>query len=151
MPFLTTFPRKPSFFRTFPSVKSHGSYLILRTARWHGCPVVVPQAYRTVRAALSQTSFFESRTRAIQGPAWKASTTLRADHRRRLIPSGTPEARVAAELSVRAPTLQELYPGARAQAPRQKGAHIERRPRPRQMDDGALANANKAEAATTGS
>jgi len=56
---------------------------------------------------------------------------------------------VAAELSVRAPTLRELYPGARAQAPRQKGARIERRPRPRRTDDGALADANKAEAATT--
>ncbi len=79
---------------------------------------------------------------------WKASATLRADHRRRLIPRGTPEARVAAELSVRARTLQELYPGARAQAPRQKGAHIERRPRPHRMDDGTLADANKAKAAT---
>ncbi len=56
---------------------------------------------------------------------------------------------VAAELSVRARTLQEQYPGARAQAPRQKGAHVERRPRPRRMDDGALGDANKAEAATT--
>ncbi len=111
--------------------------------------MVVPQAYRTVRAALSQTRFFGSRTQAIQGSAWKASATLRADHRRQLIPCGTPEAQVAAELSVRALTLQELYPGARAQALRQKGAHIERRPRPRRMDDGALANANKAEAATT--
>ena len=73
---------------------------------------------------------------------------LRADHRR-LIPSGTPEAQVAAELSVRARTLRERYPGACAQAPRQKGAHIERRPRPRRMDDGELADANKAEAATT--
>ncbi len=56
---------------------------------------------------------------------------------------------MAAELSVRAPTLRELYLGARAQAPRQKGARIERPPRPRRTDDGALANANKAEAATT--
>ncbi len=86
---------------------------------------------------------------APQGPAWKASTTLRADHRRRLISSGTPEARVAAELSLRARTLQERYPGACAQAPRQEGAHIERRPRLRRMDEGALADANKAEAVTT--
>ncbi len=149
MPFLTTFTRKPLFFRTFPSIKSRGSCLISRMAKWHGCPVVVPQAYRTVQAALSQTRFFESQTQAIQGPAWKASATLRADHRRRLFPRRTPEAGVAAELSVRAPTLRELYPGARAQAPRQKGAHIERRPRPHWMDDGALANANKTEAATT--
>ncbi len=149
LPFLTTFTRKLSFFRTFPLIKSRGSYLISRTAKWHGCPVVVPQAYRRVRAALSQTRFFGSRTQAIQGPAWKASATLHANHRRQLIPRGTPEARVAAELSVQAPTLQELYSGARAQAPRQKGAHIKRQPRPRRMDDGALANADKAEAATT--
>jgi hypothetical protein len=148
-PFLTTFPRKLSFFRMFPSIKSRGSYLISRTAIWHGCPVVVPQAYvRYERISLKQV-FFESRTRASQGPAWKASATLRADHRRRLIPSGTPEVRVAAELSLQARTLRELYPGARAQAPRQKDAHIERWPRPRWMEDGALANANKAEAATT--
>ncbi len=56
---------------------------------------------------------------------------------------------MAAEFSVQACTLREQYPGARAQAPRQKGAHIERRPRLRQMDDGALADANKAEAAMT--
>jgi hypothetical protein len=98
--------------------------------------------------ALSQTRFFESRTRACQRPAWKASATLRADHRRQLIPRGIPEAGVAAELSLWACTLRELYPGAHAQALRQKGAHIERRPRPRQMDDAALANTNRAKAAT---
>ncbi len=86
---------------------------------------------------------------ASQGLVWKASTTLRADHHRQLIPSGTPEARVAAELRVQARTLQERCPGARAQALRQKGAHIERQPSPRRMDDGALADANKADAATT--
>ncbi len=74
---------------------------------------------------------------------------LRADHRWQLIPPKTPEARVAAELSLLARTLQEQYPGACAQAPRQKDAHIERRLRPRRMDDGALAYANKAEAAST--
>ncbi len=74
---------------------------------------------------------------------------LRADHRRQLIPSETPKARVAAELSVQARILRERYPGARAQAPRQKGAHIERRLRLRRMDNGALADANKAKAATT--
>jgi hypothetical protein len=74
---------------------------------------------------------------------------LRADHHRQLIPPRTPEAQVAAELSVRACTLQERYPGARVQAPRQKDAHIKCRPRPRRMDDGALAYANKAEAAPT--
>ncbi len=99
--------------------------------------------------ALSQTRFFESRTRAIQGPAGKASATMCADHCWRLTPRGTPEARAAAELSVRTCTLRERYPGARAPATRQKGAHIERQPRLRRMDDGALADANKAEAATT--
>jgi hypothetical protein len=74
---------------------------------------------------------------------------LRADHRRQLIPPRTSKARVAAELSLQARTLREKYPGVRAQAPRQKDTHIERRPRPRQMDDGVLAYANKAEAATT--
>ena len=131
----------------------------MRTAKWHGCPVVVPQAYvryerikRFLLAktlALSQTRFFESRTRAIQGPTWKVSTMLLANCCQQLIPRGTPKAQVAAELSVRAHTLRERYPGARAQAPRQKGARIERRPRPRRMDNGALADANKAEAATT--
>jgi hypothetical protein len=121
--------------------------------------MVVPQAYVRTSAikrlllaktlALSQTRLFESRTRAIQGPTWKASATLRADRRWRLIPRGTPKAQVAAELSVQAGTLRERYPGARAQASRQKGAHTEHRPRPRRMDDGALADANKAEAATT--
>ncbi len=54
-----------------------------------------------------------------------------------------------AELSLRACTLREPYPGARAQAPLQKGAHTKRRPRPRRMDDGALADTSKAEAAPT--
>ena len=64
-----------------------------------------------------------------------------------LIPPRTPKARVAAESSLRACTLRERYPGVHAQAPRQKEAHTERRLRPRQMDDGMLADANKAEAA----
>jgi hypothetical protein len=72
---------------------------------------------------------------------------LRADHRRWLIPPRSPKAQVAAELSLPAFTLWEWYPGARAQVPRQKDAHTNRRPRPRRMDDGALADANKAEAA----
>jgi hypothetical protein len=76
----------------------------------------------------------------------QASATLRADHRQQLIPPRTPIAQVAVELSLRACTLREQYPGARAQAPRQKEAHTERWPRPRLMDDGTLADANKAEA-----
>jgi hypothetical protein len=55
--------------------------------------------------------------------------------------------RVEAELSIRACTLQEPYPGAPIQAPRQKDAHTKRRPRPHWLDDGVLADANKAEAA----
>jgi hypothetical protein len=74
---------------------------------------------------------------------------LRADHRRRLIPPRTLKAQVAAELSLRARTLREQYSGAPVQAPCQNDAHIKRWPRPRQMDDGALAYANKAEAAPT--
>jgi hypothetical protein len=122
---------------------SRGSPTSVRTVRAH-------QAFLTSKNASSLSNkVFESRTRPIEGPTWKASTTLRADRRRRLIPCGTPKAQVAAELSVRARTLRERYPGARARAPRQKGAHIERWPRPRRTDDGALADANKAEAATT--
>jgi hypothetical protein len=49
-------------------------------------------------------------------------------------------------MSLRPWALQEQYPGARARAPRQKEAHTERWPRPRQMDDGTLADANRAEA-----
>jgi len=99
--------------------------------------------------ALSQTKFLESRTRPSRDLRGQASATLRTNHCRQLIPPRTPEARVAVELSLRACTLRERYPGARVQAPRQKGAHTERQPRPRRMDDGALAYANKAEAATT--
>jgi hypothetical protein len=76
----------------------------------------------------------------------QVSTTLRADHCQRWIPPRTPEAQLAAELSLRAYTLQEQYPGARAQAPRQKDARTERRPRPCWMDDGMHADASKAEA-----
>jgi hypothetical protein len=74
---------------------------------------------------------------------------LCADHHWELIPPRTPEARVAGELSLRACTLQERYPGAHGQAPGQKGAHTKRRPMPRRMDDGALAYATKADAAMT--
>ena len=52
-----------------------------------------------------------------------------------------------AELSLRTCTLRERYTGARTHAPRQKDAHTERQPRPCWMDDGPLADANKAEAA----
>jgi hypothetical protein len=52
--------------------------------------------------------------------------------------------RVASELSLRACTLRERYPGAHAQVPHQKDAHTKRRLRPSRMDDGALADANKA-------
>ena len=72
---------------------------------------------------------------------------LSADHLGNLIPPRTPKAQVAAELSPRAWTLQEQYPGARPQTPLQKEAHTKRSPRPCWMDDGTHADANKAEAA----
>ncbi len=122
---------------------SRGSPTSVRMVQAH-------QAFLSSKNASSLSNkVFESPTRAIRGPAWKASATLRADYCWRIIPRGTPKAQVAAELSVRACTLRERYPGARAQALRQKGARIKRRPRPRRTDDGALADANKAEAATT--
>ena len=74
---------------------------------------------------------------------------LRADHCQQLIPPRTPEAQIAAELSLLACTLRERYPGARAQAPHQKDAHTERRLRPCWMDDGTHADASKAEAEPT--
>ncbi len=43
------------------------------------------------------------------------------------------------ELSLQAHTLREQYPGTHVQAPHQKDAPIERRPRPRQMNDDAIA------------
>ncbi len=131
----------------------------MRTAKWHGCPVVVPQAcvrYKrdqavptSKNASSLSNKVFESRTRPSRDLRGQASATLLANHHWQLIPPRTPKQRVATEFSLRAYTLRERYPGARAQAPCQKGAHIERQPRPRRMDDGALADANKAEAATT--
>jgi hypothetical protein len=154
------FPRKLSFFRTFPSIKSQGSYLILWTAKWHGCPVVVPQVYVRYKhnqafvtsknaSSFSNKVFCVSKNKPSRDLHGQPSTTLRANHCRQLIPPRTPKARVAAELSLRACTLQEWYPGARGRAPHQKGAHTERRPRPCRMDNGVLADANKAEAATS--
>jgi hypothetical protein len=100
--------------------------------------------------ALSQTRFFEAQTTSLsEDLSGQANATLRANHHQQLIPPRTPKARVAGELSLRACTLRERYPGARARALRQKGAHTERQPRPRRMDDDALAYANKAEAAPT--
>ena len=125
MPLLTTIPRKLSFFRMFPLIKSRGSYLILRTAKWHGCPMVVHQVYVRYQrdkvfvtsenaSSFSNKVFLSCKQQAFQGPAWEASATLRADHRRRLIPPRIPEVRVAAELSLWACTSREQYPGARA-------------------------------------
>ena len=53
----------------------------------------------------------------------------------------------AAELSPQAWTLREQYPGASMQAQCQKEAQTERWQRPRQLDDGMHADADKAEAA----
>ncbi len=74
---------------------------------------------------------------------------LRVNHRWWLIPPRTLEAQVVTELSLQACTLQEQYPGAHAQVPHQKDAHTERWLRPCRMDDGVLADANKADAAPT--
>jgi hypothetical protein len=122
--------------------------------------VVAPQAYvryerdqalvtSNETLALSQTRFFELQTRPSRDLRGQASAMLRADHRRRLIPPRTPEAEVAAELSLRVFSFQERYPGTHARAPRQKGAHTKRRPRQRRMDDGALDDASTAKAAPT--
>jgi hypothetical protein len=64
LPLLTTFPRKLSFLRTFPSIKSQESYLILRTAKWHGCPVVVPHLAEKV-ADMSATCRPDSQMSAL--------------------------------------------------------------------------------------
>jgi hypothetical protein len=122
--------------------------------------MVVPQAYVLYKrdqafvtsknaSSLSNKVFWDTNNKPSRDLRGQASATLCADHCWQLIPPRTPEARVAAELSLRACTLQEQYPGARAQAPRQKDAHMEHWPRPCRMDNGVLAYANKAEAAIT--
>ena len=58
-----------------------------------------------------------------------------------------PEVLPAAELRARARKLQERCPGARARAPRQKGAQPDRRIRRHQRDGVKLACARKAKAA----
>jgi hypothetical protein len=63
------------------------------------------------------------------------------------IPPRTPGAQVAAELSPRAWTLQDRYPGVSVRAPHQKEAHTKRWPRPHWLDDDTHADTNKAEAA----
>ena len=70
---------------------------------------------------------------------------LPANHRWQSIPLKTPEAQVAAELSLRTCTLREQNPGTRAYVSCQKDVHIKRQPRPHRMDGGTLADANKAE------
>ena len=64
-----------------------------------------------------------------------------------IIPPKDPEEQVAAELGPQVRILQERYPGASVQATRKKEAQSGCRPRPHQLDDGKLADANKAEAA----
>ena len=72
---------KTFIFRSFPSIKSQGSYIILHTAKWHGCPVVFPQMYVWYKRdqvfvtsketlALSQTSFLSRKQQVFQGPVW---------------------------------------------------------------------------------
>jgi hypothetical protein len=121
------------------------------------CPVVVSQAYvRYERdqafvtsknaSSLSNNVFWVANNKPSRDLHGQASAMLHTNHCWQLIPPRTPEARVAAELSLRARTLREQYPGVRAIALCQKDAHIKRRPRPRRMDNGVLAYANKAEA-----
>jgi hypothetical protein len=103
----------------------------------------------TKTLALSQTRFLSREHEPSRDLRGQASAMLHANHCRQLIPPRTPEVRAAAELSLRACTLREQYPGARTRAPRQKGAHTKCGLRPHRMDGGVLAYANKAEAATT--
>ncbi len=100
-PFLTTFPRKLSFFRTFQLIKSQGSYLVSRTAKWQGCPVVVSQAYiwykrdqafaTSKNASSLSNKVFELQTRPSRDLHGQASVKLCADHRQQLIPPRTSE------------------------------------------------------------
>ena len=57
----------------------------------------------------------------------KLAVLLPADHRRAEIAPSDPQVQLAAEVRARARTLQEQCPGARARAPRQKGAQTDRR------------------------
>ena len=112
---------------------SRGSSSSVCTSSWRDAP---------------QTSFFELQTTILPGTnKGKLAQCYAPIIVSNLIPPRTPGARVAAELSPRAWTLQERYPGARAQAPCQKEAQTERLPRPHQLDDGTHADINKAEAA----
>ena len=70
-----------------------------------------------------------------------------ADHRRAEIAQVDPEVLPAAEVRTRARTLQEPCPGARARAPRQKGAQPDRRICRHKLDGVKLACARKAKAA----
>ena len=64
----------------------------------------------------------------------KLAGLLPADHRRAEIAPSDPEVQLAAEVRARACTLQERCPGARARAPRQKGAQPDRRLSRYQLD-----------------
>jgi hypothetical protein len=67
---------------------------------------------------------------------------LPADHRHVEIAPSDPEVQLAAEVHVRARTLQERCPGACARAPRQKGAQSDRRLSRYQLDGVNLACAS---------
>jgi hypothetical protein len=68
---------------------------------------------------------------------------LPADHRLAEIAPVDPEALLVAELHAQARKLQEQCPGARARAPRQKGAQPDRRIHQHQLDGVALACTGK--------
>ena len=143
----------------FPSIKSLESFWNLRKR----ISTVSRGSSSSVRMVLAQSSicYQQKRWLFLKQVFWvadnkpsrdlcgQASATLHADHCWWLIPPRTLEAWVAEELSLRACTLREQYPGACAQAPHQKDAHTKRRLRPRQMDDGTHADASKAEAEPT--
>jgi hypothetical protein len=122
--------------------------------------MLVPQAYVRYKrdqafvtsknaSSFSNKVFWVANNKPSRDLRGQASAMLRANHRWQLIPPRTLKAQLAAELSLQARTLWEQYPGARAQAPCQKDAHTKRRLRPHRMDNGALADANKAEAVPT--
>ena len=71
----------------------------------------------------------------------KLAVLLPADHRRAEIAPSVPEVKLAAEVRARARTLQERCPGARARAPRQKGAQTGHQIDGHQLDGVKLARA----------
>jgi hypothetical protein len=78
----------------------------------------------------------------------KLAPLLHANHQWREIPFKNPKVQLAAELSLRAHTFQEQSPGACAQALHQKGSQSGLQHSHRQLVNGKLACANKANVAS---